>query len=198
MVKGLSPYTLVTPDAMYQADAFAARDVLRSKVEEATRLFPGSTNVVFYLGEGAPGSRVPNTSFDLPAGAVAGGAVLGYGSVAGGPIPLGWSNGNKVYAGDPGGGAALNSSIDEGRLKEVASQLGVPYFHRESAQPVSGVVPVIEAKDQHNDVATTLKLIDRWELYWIFALLAVLLVLAEIVATIREYRRNRMSRRDAW
>ncbi|MBB3754208.1 hypothetical protein FHT44_006730 [Mycolicibacterium sp. BK634] len=198
MVQGLSPYTLVTADAMYQTDAFAARDVLSSKVEEAGKLFPGSTTVVFYLGEGAPGSRVAPSSFDLPAGAIAGGAVLGYGTAAGGPIPLGWSAGNKVYAGDPGGGAPLNSAIDEGRLKEVASQLGVPYFHRESAKPISGAVPVIELKDQHNDAAMTLKLIDRWELYWVFALLAVLLVLIEIVATIREYRRNRMSWKDAW
>jgi Ca-activated chloride channel homolog len=197
-VKGLSPYTLVASDAMYQANAVAARDVLRDKVDEAAKFFPGSKTVVFYFGEGAPGSRVPAASFDLDRGHIAGGAVLGYGTPAGGPIPQGWANGDKVYQGDPGGSGPLNSTIDEARLKDIAGQLNVPYFHRQSGEPISGVVPSVDLSASVHNEGATLKtqLIERQELYWLFTLLAAGLLLAELVLTIREYRRNRMSRRD--
>jgi Ca-activated chloride channel homolog len=198
MVKGLSPYTLVAPDAVYQANPVAARDVLRDKIDQAATIFPGSKTLVFYFGEGAARSHVPAAPFDIDRSKIAGGAVLGYGTTAGGPIPQGWIDGNKVYQGDPDGNGALNSTIDEDRLKDVARQLNVPYFHRESGQPISVVLPGFGqagAAPQNSDKLKT-QLIERRELYWLFTLLAAALLLAEIVLTIREYRRNRMSRRD--
>jgi hypothetical protein len=199
MVKGLSPYTLVAPDAVYQANATAARDVLREKVDEAVQIFPGSRTLVFYFGEGAPGTHAPAATFDIDRAKIAGGAVLGYGTPAGGPIPQGWVDGGKVYQTDPSGnGVPLHSAIDEDRLKDVARQLNVPYFHRESGQPISAVLPAFDQATpvpQDGDKATD-QLIERRELYWLFTLLAAVLLLAEIVFTIHEFRRNRMSRQD--
>lgn len=197
-VRGLSPYTLVAPDAMYQANAASARDLLRDKVDEAAKIFHGSKSVVFYFGEGAAGSRATTASFEGVRAKIAGGAVLGYGTPGGGPIPQGWLDGAKVYQSDPDGSGPLNSAIDEARLKDIAAELNVPYFHRESGEPISGIVPALEPRADVRGDGGTLRsqLIERRELYWLFTLLAAGLTLAEIIMTIREYRRNRISRRD--
>lgn len=195
-IRGLSPYTLVAPDAMVRVDPAAAREVLGRQLRQASELFPESKNLVFYLGEGGPGSRVRDTSFDdIPDGAIAGGAVLGYGTDAGGPIPQGWIDGNKVYFSDPATNAPANSAIDESRLKQIASDLGVPYLHRAAGQSITPAVPAVEsASPESDDDLHGSKFVERRELYWIFSLLASVLVLVEIVLTIREFRRNRMSR----
>ncbi|MCV7197272.1 VWA domain-containing protein [Mycobacterium angelicum] len=198
IVKGLSPYTLVAPDAMYHANAAAARNILRDKVVEAAKTFPDSKTLVFYFGEGAARSHIPAASFDIGPAKVAGGAVLGYGTSAGGPIPQGWLDGEMVYQGDPDGNGPLTSTIDEDRLKAIAGQLNVPYFHRESGQPISGVAPAVDqtADMQRRGDRLVGQFIERHEWYWLFTLFAAALLLAEIGLTIREYRRNRMSRRD--
>ncbi|MDT5147745.1 MAG: hypothetical protein QOC58_2390 [Mycobacterium sp.] len=198
VVKGLSPYTQAGPDAGYRADPVAARDVLRAKVDAAAKMFPGSQTLVFYFGEGAPGSRVPEAPIDLGRHKIAGGAVLGYGTPAGGPIPQRWVGGRKVYQTDPDGNGPLNSTIDESRLKGIAAQLDVPYFHRESGQPISGIAPSPKrgATVQDDRDSQLTLLIGRLELYWVFAMTAAALLLAEVVLTTREYRRNRMSTRD--
>lgn len=197
-VKGLSPYTLVTSDAVFQVNAGVARDLLLDKLDEASRIFHGSKSVVFYLGEGAGDSRVAPTPFEGLKGKAAGGAVLGYGTPEGGPIPQGWLDGTKVYQTDPGGGGPLNSRIDQQRLKDIAAELNVPYFHRQSGEQISGVVPVLDrgtaVQGEGNRLRT--QMIERQELYWLFTLLAAALLLAELMATIREYRQNRLSRRD--
>jgi Ca-activated chloride channel family protein len=199
-VHGLGPYTLVTPDAMYQADATAARDLLRTQLEAATEQFPNSKSLVFYFGEGAANSHVSSVPFDPPEGAITGGAVLGYGTDVGAPIPQGWVNGTKVYLGDPTGGGPLNSVLSEVKLKEIAEQLDVPYFHRESGQPITAVLPAVDLTATPEDDSNALiasNMVERRELYWLFTMMAAVLVLVEMVLTVREFRRNRMSRRDA-
>lgn len=199
MIDGLSAYTLVAPDALYQVNPAIARDLLDNKVEDAATTYSDSKSLVFYFGEGAAGSRVPTAPFNIDRGKVAGGAVLGYGTLAGGPIPAGWVDGTKSYQSDPSGsGAALNSAIDEPRLKNIAAQLDVPYFHRESGQPIGGVLPPLDhgAAVRQDGHKVTTQLLERREMYWVFTLTAAGLVLVEIALTIREYRRNRMSRRD--
>ncbi|OBK15689.1 VWA domain-containing protein [Mycobacterium asiaticum] len=193
VVNGLSPYTQVPPDAVYRANAVAARDVLRAKIEQAARTFSGSQSLVFYLGVGAPDSRVAATSFELGRNKIAGGAVLGYGTTAGGPIPQGWVDGTKRYQTDPDGTGPLNSTIDEVRLQSIASQLGVPYVHRDSGPLPNGVAP---AATGVGDADASAHLIGRLELYWVCTLIAAALLLAEGFLTLREYRRHRMSTRD--
>ena len=197
MISGLSPYTLVTPDAMYQADAGAAAKVLGDTVNKAAAMFSGSRTVVFYFGSGAAGSRAAAGSFGPDAKKIDGGAVLGYGTEAGGPIPQGWLNGAKVYQSDPDSQAPLTSTIDETRLKDIAAQLGVPYHHREAGSPISSVLPPVSlGASAHNQVPPAIQLITTRELYWLFTALAAVLLLGEIAMTVREYRRNRMARQD--
>lgn len=98
---------LGSQNAASDANAGAADNVLRYQLIQATQQYPGSRNVVLYFGSGAPGSRAPQGDFNLMAGSVAGGAVLGYGS---------------------------GDAIDEAELHRIAAQLGVPYVHRELGQ----------------------------------------------------------------
>ncbi|MBV8349146.1 MAG: VWA domain-containing protein [Mycolicibacterium sp.] len=196
VVKGLSPYTDVPPDAMYQVNAAAANDVLRAKLAQTSQQFPGSKNLVFYFGEGAGGSRAPQGGFDLPRGAVAGGAVLGYGTPAGGPIRQAYVDGNLVYMGDPQHNAPAISAINEDTLKAVAGELGVPYFHRDNS-PITPVVPAVDLGSSHapgdSPVVASLT-VERTELYWLFTALAAALIVGEIYLSISEFRRNRMAR----
>jgi Ca-activated chloride channel family protein len=196
LIQGLSPYTEVPEEAMYQVDAGAANDILRDKLTQARTQYRGSKDVVFYLGSGAGGSRAPQTGFTL-GDLVAGGAVLGYGTPAGGPIPRGYIDGALAYMADQHTGAALVSGLGEDTLKALAGELGVTYYHREKGQSISAVVPVVTADpapDANPVVAS--RTVERTELYWLFSILAAALVLVEIYLTTRDYRRTRMARRD--
>ncbi|SPM36046.1 Secreted protein containing bacterial Ig-like domain and vWFA domain [Mycobacterium rhizamassiliense] len=95
-------------------NAAAANTVLRYQLMQAAQEYPGSRNVVFYFGSGAPGSRAPQGDFDLTHGSVAGGAVLGYGR---------------------------GDAINEAELRQIAGQLDVPYVHRDPGQTFGPLLP---------------------------------------------------------
>lgn len=194
LIKGLSTYTEVAPDAMFGVNVGAANDLLRTKLDEATKEYRDSKNIVFYFGEGAGGSRAAQAGFDVSHGAIAGGAVLGYGTPAGGPIPQSFVDGNLVYEWDDQANHAANSSLNEDALKGIAAELGVPYFHRDNS-PITPVVPSVELSGPAHDapiIASTT--IERTELYWVFTGLAAVLALGETYLTLREFRRNRPPR----
>jgi Ca-activated chloride channel homolog len=193
---GMSPYTDVPDDAMFSVDAGAAKDVLRDKLAQASRLYPDSKNLVFYFGEGAGGSRAPQSSFDLPSGAVAGGAVLGYGTPAGGPIRQAFVNGDLIFMGDPQSNGPAISRIDDKTLKAIAADLNVPYFHRDGS-PITPVIPAVDlTSDTAGDspVVATIA-VERTELYWVFTGIAAVLIITEIYLTVLEFRRNRLPRK---
>lgn len=190
-VNGLSPYTEVPPDAMFRVNAAAANTLLRTKLAEATAHYRDSKNLVFYFGEGAGGSRAPQDGFDVPHDAIAGGAVLGYGTVAGGPIPRAYTNGTLTYMWDNQTNRAAHSGLNEDALKAIAAQLGVPYFHRDNS-PITPVLPAVElSASPHGDTALVTSItVQRSELYWVFTALAAALTLVEIAFTLREFRRT--------
>jgi Ca-activated chloride channel family protein len=195
-VNGLSAYTDVPDDAMYQVNIGAANDLLRTKLDEASKQYKDSKNLVFYLGEGAGGSRVAQGSFDIGHGTIAGGAVLGYGSTPGGPIPMAFFNGNLTYMWDQQNNQAANSAINEDGLKSIAGEFGVPYFHRDNS-PVTPVVPAVDLSGPGAGDAPVRgsMTVERTELYWVFTGLAAVLALTEVSLTLREFRRNRIPRR---
>ena len=114
------------PDAVTQTNAGAASTVLRYQLISAVQQYPRAMNLVFYLGAGAGESRLPAREFDPPADSVDGGAVLGYGTVAGGPIPNADTD---------------RSAVDEATLRTIASQLGVPFVARSDSAPLADVLP---------------------------------------------------------
>lgn len=117
-------------------------------------------------------------------------AVLYFGSGApGSRAPQGDFN---LMGGSVAGGAVLGygsgDAIDESELHRIAAQLGVPYVHRELGQPLQVALPDMPG----NGPGAA----DRTELYWLPALLAAVLLLAEIYVSVREFRRGRIARRD--
>jgi hypothetical protein len=154
-------------------DAAAAANVLRYQLIAAGQQYRDSTNLVFYFGSGASGSRAPQDEFEPVAGTVDGGAVFGYGTPQGD-----------------------TPAYDEGRLRLIAGQLGVPYVHRQNGQPLPRTQAISVAAQPSRSGATVPGTMQRTELYWIFTLLASPLLLFEIFLTIREFRRTRAARRS--
>lgn len=116
--------------------------------------------------------------------------VLYFGSGApGSRAPQGDFN---LMGGSVAGGAVLGygsgDALDESELHRIAAQLGVPYVHREPRQPFQIGLP--DTPGSGGDAA------DGPELYWLPALLAAGLLLAEIYLSVREFRRGRIARRD--
>ena len=154
-------------DTTEDVNAAAAANVLRYQLIAAGQQYPDSKSLVFYFGSGAAGSRAPQGEFDLSAGAVDGGAVFGY-------------------------GAARN----EPGLRRIAEQLGLPYVDRDDGRPISESAPDSGAPQSGAGAATSSGAADRTELYWVFTLLAAVLILFELFAGIRDLRRTRSARRD--
>ena len=161
----------LTPYAATDADedvnAAAAANVLRYQLIAAGQQYPGSESLVFYFGSGAAGSRAPQGEFDPAEDAVDGGAVFGY-------------------------GAARN----EPGLRRIATQLGVPYVNRDGGDPVASAAPDGGGPQPSEDATPATGITDRTELYWVFTLLASVLLLFELFASIRDVRRTRLARRD--
>jgi hypothetical protein len=196
VIAGLSPYVSVAPDAASQVDAGAAANLLRYQLIQADQQYPRARNLVFYLGEGAGGSTAPQGSFSV-GDRVSGGAVFGYGTTSGGPIPGAYVDGAVTYLSDARSGATAISALDETRLRGVADELGVQYVHRDPAQPVVRALPQLRPGSGADSASlSSTPVPDRVELYWLFALLAAVLLLPEIYLTVREFWRNRTSRRE--
>jgi hypothetical protein len=174
-VARLAPYGNVAPGEEDQVDAAAAANVLRYQLIAAGQQYRDSTNLVFYFGSGASGSRATQGEFDLGAGSVDGGAVFGYGVPSDAP-----------------------SAPNEPGLRRISQQLGVPYVHRQGDQPIAQAAPHLgsgEVQPAENPAASV-DVVERAELYWVLTLLAAALLLPELYLTVREFRRNRMARRD--
>ncbi|MDT5187364.1 MAG: Ca-activated chloride channel, partial [Mycobacterium sp.] len=178
VTSAMTPYASA-PDAVVQTNVGAAGNVLRYQIIGARQQFPRAQNLVFYLGAGAAETQVPQRQFELPEGAVDGGAVLGYGSADGGPIP---------------GTDVARSAIDEQALRGVADQIGVPYVPREGTTPLAGVL-----KDQGTVIGPPPPVAapaGRTELYWAPAIGAAILVLIELYLVLLEFRRTRLANAD--
>ncbi|MBU8809525.1 VWA domain-containing protein [Mycolicibacterium goodii] len=198
-VKNLSAYSLTPYDALDFVDPVAADGLLREQLEAAERAYPKSKSLVFYFGDGAVGAKAKPGVFDIPEDLFRGGAVLGYGTPAGGPIPHSFSDGHKNYLGDPKTGEVVRSGIDEARLQAIAEGLGVKYFHREAGKDIVPVLPPVASGslvDGGENLAKADPLVGRTEWYWVFALISAALLSIEAVLMVREVRRNRLSRSD--
>jgi hypothetical protein len=154
-------------DTTEDVNAAAAANVLRYQLIAAGQQYPDAKSLVFYFGSGAAGSRAPQGEFDPTSGAVDGGAVFGYGATRN----------------EPG-------------LRRIAEQLGVPYVDRNDGRPISESVPDSGAPQPAAGATSTSGVADRTELYWVFTLLAAVLILFELFAGIRDLRRTRSASRD--
>jgi Ca-activated chloride channel family protein len=102
-------------------------EILRRAAEQ----HPERGLVLLVLSDGEDTSGDPPRSWASLAPLVDGGAVLGYGTAAGGTMPR---DGGRPGAGpllvDPRTGEPAVSRLDEDNLRRIARDLGVPYLHR--------------------------------------------------------------------
>jgi len=193
LLKGYSAYD-ADFDALYQVDVGAAEDQLKRQLELAAKQYPGSSNLVFYFGEGAGISKRTATKFDIPSGLIAGGAVLGYGTTTGGRVASKIAaNGDVTYFPAPNGGGDFLSVLDEASLREVAGQLHVPYFHRSMGDSTAMVIPSLDTASSTSSEQQDVSMPgNRTEFYWVFTAIAMALMFYELFAMTREYRVSRM------
>ena len=154
-------------DTTEDVNAAAAANVLRYQLIAAGQQYPDSKSLVYYFGSGAAGSRAPQGEFDPITGSVDGGAVFGY-------------------------GAAQN----EPGLRRIAEQLGVNFVDRDDGGPLPAATADSGAPQNTAAAVTPSGIADRTELCWLFTLLAAVLLLFELFASIRDVRRTRLARRD--
>jgi hypothetical protein len=91
-----------------------------------------------------------------------------------------------------GYGAAQNGP----GLRRIAGQLGVPYVDRDDGRPISESAPDGGSAQPVTPATTASGVAGRTELYWVFTLLAAVLLLFELFASIRDVRRTRLAKRD--
>lgn len=141
---------------------------------------PERSRIVYYLGDGEQTSGRQPGSFAELAPVVDGGAVLGYGTEAGGPMKqyTGYDDGTEQgYIQDYSTGADAISRIDERALGTIAEELGVPYIHRDADSTAAEATEGIRVGDVESpsDVPAA-----PGELYWIAAIPLAALALLEL------------------
>jgi Ca-activated chloride channel family protein len=154
-----------------------ANRMLTSTLSAAAKSSPDRGRMVFYLGDGEQTSSGEPETFRGSAKYVDGGAVLGYGTAEGGPMKK-----TTGRAPSPGGeyiqyqGERALSVIDEDNLEKISEQLGVQYQHRTADAEIA----LPEAPTSTTDYATSGEVGNVIELYWILALVLIVLVALEL------------------
>lgn len=158
---------------------------LMTKVlRQAEEQHPDRRRVVILLSDGEnTRAGAVQESFTPAAQYVDDGAVLGYGSSAGGRMPTGgeppWT-----FVRDLATGEDALSRIDEPNLQKIARQLGVDYAYRGGTGSLSDWAAALS---QGGDtVAGEEK--DDFELYWILAILLAALALVELRLDVLAWR----------
>ena len=177
----------------------AAVPELQELLADAEDLNPDQRRVMFYLGDGEQTADVAPGSFAALAPYLDGGAVLGYGTAAGGPMqeffgenptqfgetaqgdpdeePLPEDALPPTYIQDYTTGADALSRIDEAALGSIADQLGVQYLHRTADSSVAPALAGIEVGELTVEEGEPDSAV---ELYWVFVIPFGALALLEL------------------
>lgn len=165
-----------------------ANTLLENRLAAARKSDPGRANLVYYLGDGEQTSDQAPGSFASSRSLTDGGGVLGYGTEKGGRMKefdgYGDQYSDNRYIKDktePGSPDAL-SHIDQPALREIASQLGVPYLHRVAGGSLSSVVDTAKRGQVVSSSSRTASVVN---LYWIAAIPFFLLLFVEVALVLR-------------
>lgn len=152
--------------------------LLRRAVEQ----HPDRRRIVVFASDGevtAEGTR--QRSFAPLEPYLDGGAVFGYGTEQGGLMPTGgeppWT-----FVRDLKTGKDALSHLDEDNLQRIADQMGVEYAHRTAPGGLDDWVQALRRGTPGPDE----KPVNKYELYWLLALLIFGLALVELRHDIRE------------
>ncbi|WP_052663644.1 VWA domain-containing protein [Psychromicrobium lacuslunae] len=171
-----------------------AAEILRSRLQAAQKAHPERARVVFYLGDGEQTANTPAQPFDIPAGLISGGAVLGYGTAEGGRMKRNSGFGaapgpGYIQDNSPGGQGDAISKIDEKQLGQIAGQLSVKYLHRQAGDGIDNAVAGVTGAAMKIEGNSSSR--AQYELYWIFGLGVLGLAGWELFDTLRQWRQIR-------
>ncbi|MDP3952571.1 VWA domain-containing protein [Microbacterium sp.] len=156
-----------------------ASAMVEETLKAAAESAPDRSRMVFYLGDGEQTVSTDPESFSAGAEFTDGGAVFGYGTGEGGPMKV---TSGSFSASDEGGeyieyqGERAMSVIDETNLQTIADDLGIQYQLRSA----DTAIELPEAPSTTTNYTESGSVGNVIELYWIFALLMVLLLGVEI------------------
>ncbi|CAH0210289.1 VWA domain-containing protein [Microbacterium sp. Bi121] len=153
-----------------------AHTMLQETLAGAAESAPDRSRMVFYLGDGEQTVSSDPESFSRSARYIDGGAVLGYGTAEGGPMKItsGSFSGDQGYI-DYQGQPAM-SVIDETNLQTIADDLAVPLQVRSA----DAAIDLPAAPTTTTNYAASGSVGNVIELYWVFALIIVLLLGVEL------------------
>lgn len=171
-----------------------AAPLLAETLTSAAQSSPDRSRMVFYFGDGEQTVDTPPESFSASEKYTDAGGVFGYGTTEGGPMRIttgDLSDSGTGYIQYQGSDAL--SVIDEGNLERIADQLGVDYQRRTA--DAEAVLP--EAPSTTTDYAESGEVGNAIELYWVAALVILLILgveLARATMLIAQLRRLRAPR----
>ncbi|MDN5685520.1 MAG: VWA domain-containing protein [Brachybacterium sp.] len=169
--------TLTTEPTEYSQGSNVDRPLETLLVELSTtqREDPDSQILVYFLSDGENTDEKESESFSQAASFIDGGAVLGYGTAEGGPMKAHGGPQDGEYITGPDGERGI-SSIDEEQLQTIASDLGVPYIHRDDPEAeIEGTMEGITLRPIPIESARDVTSFQDW--YWIASIpLAALLI----------------------
>lgn len=149
-------------------------------LERAEEQRPERRRVVVYVGDGEDTTSAGSeASFGDVAELVVGGAVLGYGTTDGAPMPAADDLSLEAgYVEDPETGEDAVSHADLDRLRDIAGELDVEYVHRTGSGGLDEVVDSFRAsyvEGERGDGPPA-----AHDLTWVFGLLLLGLLLLEL------------------
>ncbi|GGA58810.1 hypothetical protein GCM10011490_05970 [Pseudoclavibacter endophyticus] len=150
---------------------------------------PDRAQVVYYFGDGEQTSSDAPESFEQAGGKTDGGAVFGYGTNEGGPMLetlAAFSTQAPEYITTADGETAI-SVIDEANLQAISEQLGVVYQLRTPDTAITPAEVQVES-GTGGDVEAA------FDLYWIFAIAAFVLMMREVWVNVRSIAELRGAR----
>lgn len=162
--------------------------LILKELQNSQKEHPSSGRLLFYLGDGEQTVPKPISSFAPAAKYIKGGGVFGYGTTKGAKM-LKYSgftgvndflDGNYITTYDPVSGTEVPgiSKINEQELRQIASQLKVPYTNRNNGGSIQNVINTSRAPV----IADTSRAVTSYVgLYWIFAMILGALFLWELM-----------------
>ncbi len=173
--------------------------MLTSELDQAKAAHPDRVPVVVFVSDGENTTEEAQDSF-VPVGQrIRSGVVLGYGTEAGGVMPLERAPADQALPApedldavitDPATGAPALSRLDAENLGTVADQLGATYVPGDGTQDMAAIAAELEGVA----LATLEPSEPERELRWVWALVLLLLLLPELRRGWRMYWQARRAR----
>ena len=154
-----------------------AAPLLADRLAASRKAHPNRPRLVFYLGDGEQTAGTAPEPFTKGTDLIDGGAVLGYGTAAGGKMR------DHTFGADTPGPYILDKSagyepamsrIDEKALQAaLPGSCSLPYVHRDGPAGIAAALTDAAPRPPHSRWNAGERTgAGRWEVYWLFALAA--------------------------